>query len=125
MVSCYGIAPWRAANGAKGSTIATPFRLTLQCLLNRLEVWRSLRMDGLAIAVRRLPSIVARIEMEMELSRNGEKCGVRSRGKLAGLQVGPNSSCSKRFDGHCGSGSENWASRHVATGVTVTQAGVA
>jgi hypothetical protein len=40
-----------------------------QRLLNRLESWRSLRTDSLAVAVRRLPSVVARIEMEIEHAR--------------------------------------------------------
>jgi integrase len=40
-----------------------------QRLLNRLEIWRSLRTDSLAIALRRLPSVVARIEMEIEHAR--------------------------------------------------------
>jgi integrase len=40
-----------------------------QRLLNRIEVWRSLRTDSLAVAIRRLPSVVARIEMEIEQSR--------------------------------------------------------
>jgi hypothetical protein len=41
------------------------YRITVpvdaQRLLNRLEIWRSLRTDSLAVAVRRLPSIAARI----------------------------------------------------------------
>lgn len=37
-----------------------------QRLLNRLEIWRSPRTDSLAVAVRRLPSVVARIELEIE-----------------------------------------------------------
>jgi hypothetical protein len=37
-----------------------------QRLLNRLEIWRSLRTDSLAVAMRRLPGVVARIEMEIE-----------------------------------------------------------
>jgi integrase len=40
-----------------------------QRLLNRLEIWRSLRTDSLALALRRLPSVVARIEMEIEHTR--------------------------------------------------------
>lgn len=40
-----------------------------QRLLNRLEVWRSLRTDSLAVARRRLPSVVARIEAEIEQPR--------------------------------------------------------
>jgi integrase len=40
-----------------------------QRLLNRAEVWRSLRTDSLAVAVRRLPSVIARIEMEIEHAR--------------------------------------------------------
>jgi hypothetical protein len=40
-----------------------------QRLLNRLEVWRSLRTDSLAVAMRRLPSVVARIEMAIEHAR--------------------------------------------------------
>ena len=40
-----------------------------QRLLNRLEIWRSLRTDSLAVAVRRLPSVIARIEMEIEHAR--------------------------------------------------------
>ncbi|MBB4620114.1 DUF6538 domain-containing protein, partial [Sphingomonas abaci] len=40
-----------------------------QRLLNRLEIWRSLRTDSLAVAVRRLPSVVARIELEIEHAR--------------------------------------------------------
>lgn len=40
-----------------------------QRLLNRLEIWRSLRTDSLAVAVRRLPSVVGRIEMEIEHAR--------------------------------------------------------
>jgi integrase len=40
-----------------------------QPLLNRVEVWRSLRTDSLAVAVRRLPSVIARIEMEIEHAR--------------------------------------------------------
>jgi len=40
-----------------------------QRLLNRLEIWRSLRTDSLAVALRRLPSVVARIEMEIEHAR--------------------------------------------------------
>ncbi|MBB3877600.1 DUF6538 domain-containing protein [Sphingomonas pseudosanguinis] len=40
-----------------------------QRLLNRLEIWRSLRTDSLTIAVRRLPSVIARIEMEIEHAR--------------------------------------------------------
>ena len=41
-----------------------------QRLLNRLEIWRSLRTDSLAVALRRLPSVVARIEMEIEHARS-------------------------------------------------------
>lgn len=37
-----------------------------QRLLNRLEIWRSLRTDSLAVALRRLPSVIARIETEIE-----------------------------------------------------------
>jgi integrase len=37
--------------------------------LNRLEIWRSLRTDSLAVALRRLPGVVARIEMEIEHAR--------------------------------------------------------
>ena len=40
-----------------------------QRLLNRFEIWRSLRTDSLAVAVRRLPSVIARIEMEIEHAR--------------------------------------------------------
>lgn len=40
-----------------------------QRLLNRLEIWRSLRTDSLSVALRRLPGVVARIEMEMEHAR--------------------------------------------------------
>jgi integrase len=40
-----------------------------QRLLNRLEIWRSLRTDSLAVALRRLPGVVARIEMEIEHTR--------------------------------------------------------
>jgi len=40
-----------------------------QRLLNRAEVWRSLRTDSLAVAMRRLPSVIARIEMEIEQAR--------------------------------------------------------
>lgn len=38
-------------------------------LLNRLEIWRSLRTDSLAVATRRLPSVVARIETKIEHAR--------------------------------------------------------
>ena len=41
-----------------------------QRLLNRLEIWRSLQTDSLAVAMRRLPSVVARIEMEVEHARS-------------------------------------------------------
>ncbi|WP_460989192.1 DUF6538 domain-containing protein [Sphingobium sp. TomTYG45] len=37
-----------------------------QFILNRLEIWRSLRTDSLAVAVRQLPIVVARIETEIE-----------------------------------------------------------
>jgi integrase len=40
-----------------------------QRLLNRIEIWRSLRTDSLALALRRLPSVVARIEAEIEYAR--------------------------------------------------------
>jgi hypothetical protein len=40
-----------------------------QRLLNRLEIWRSLRTDSLAVALRRLPGVVARIEMEIQHAR--------------------------------------------------------
>ncbi|WP_218016787.1 DUF6538 domain-containing protein, partial [Sphingomonas pruni] len=40
-----------------------------QRLLNRLEIWRSLRTDSLSVALRRLPGIVARIELEIEHAR--------------------------------------------------------
>jgi hypothetical protein len=40
-----------------------------QRLLNRLEIWRSLRTDSLAVALRRLPGVIARIEMEIEHAR--------------------------------------------------------
>ena len=40
-----------------------------QRLLNRLEIWRSLRTDSLSVALRRLPGVVARIEMEIEHAR--------------------------------------------------------
>lgn len=49
-----------------------------QRLLNRLEIWRSLRTDSFAVAVRRLPSVVARIEIEIEHAR-----------AIAGLPVDP------------------------------------
>ena len=41
-----------------------------QHLLNRLEIWRSLQTDRLAVAMRRLPSVIARIEMEVEHARS-------------------------------------------------------
>ena len=41
----------------------------VQGLLNRLEIWRSLRTDSLVIALRRLPGVVAQIEMEIEHAR--------------------------------------------------------
>ena len=41
----------------------------VQRLLNRAEIWRSLRTESLTIAVRRLPSIVAQIEAEIENAR--------------------------------------------------------
>ena len=40
-----------------------------QRLLHRVEIWRSLRTDSLAVALRRLPGVVARIEMEIEHAR--------------------------------------------------------
>ena len=40
-----------------------------QPLLNRIEIWRSLRTDSLSVARRRLPSVLARIEMEIEHAR--------------------------------------------------------
>jgi len=40
-----------------------------QRLLNRLEIWRSLRTDSLSVALRRLPGVVAQIEMEIERAR--------------------------------------------------------
>lgn len=40
-----------------------------QRLLDRLEIWRSLRTDSLSVALRRLPRVVARIEMEIEHAR--------------------------------------------------------
>ncbi|PTW44576.1 phage integrase family protein [Sphingomonas faeni] len=40
-----------------------------QRLLNRLEIWRSLRTDSLAVALRRLPGVKARIEIEIENAR--------------------------------------------------------
>ena len=40
-----------------------------QQLLNRTEIWRSLRTDSLKVALRRLPSIRAQIEMEIEHAR--------------------------------------------------------
>jgi hypothetical protein len=40
-----------------------------QPLLSRVEIWRSLRTDSLTVAKRRLPSVVARIEMEIEQAR--------------------------------------------------------
>jgi len=41
-----------------------------QRLLNRLEIWRSLHTDSLSVAMRRLPSVIARIEMEIEHARS-------------------------------------------------------
>jgi integrase len=40
-----------------------------QPLLKRVEIWRSLRTDSLTIALRRLPKVVALIEMEIETAR--------------------------------------------------------
>ncbi|MCK8458700.1 DUF6538 domain-containing protein, partial [Sphingomonas faeni] len=40
-----------------------------QRLLDRLEIWRSLRTDSLSVALRRLPGVVARIEMKIERAR--------------------------------------------------------
>jgi len=40
-----------------------------QPLLKRVEIWRSLRTDSFAVASRRLPSVIARIEMEIEHAR--------------------------------------------------------
>lgn len=40
-----------------------------QALLNRLEIWRSLRTDSLAVALRRLPRVVAEIETAIEQAR--------------------------------------------------------
>lgn len=37
-----------------------------QFILNRLEIWRALRTDSLAVAVRQLPIVVARIKTEIE-----------------------------------------------------------
>jgi integrase len=37
--------------------------------MSRLEIWRSLRTDSLAVALRRLPGVVARIEMGIEHAR--------------------------------------------------------
>jgi integrase len=37
--------------------------------LNRLEIWRSLRTDSISVAARRLPGVIARIEMEIERAR--------------------------------------------------------
>jgi integrase len=41
----------------------------VQPLLNRDQIWRSLRSDSLKIALRRLPLVVARIETEIEHAR--------------------------------------------------------
>ena len=40
-----------------------------QRLMRRMEIWRSLRTDSLAVALRRLPSVVACIEIEIEHAR--------------------------------------------------------
>ena len=40
-----------------------------QRVLHRSEIWRSLHTDSLTIALRRLPRVVARIEMEIEHAR--------------------------------------------------------
>lgn len=45
------------------------FPVDAQRLLNRLEVWRSLRTDSLTVAMRRLPSVIASIEVEIERAR--------------------------------------------------------
>ena len=37
--------------------------------MNRLEIWRSLRTDSLAVAARRLPGVVAQIETQIEHAR--------------------------------------------------------
>lgn len=41
-----------------------------QRLLNRLEIWRSLRTDSLSVALRRLPSVIAGIESLIEPARS-------------------------------------------------------
>src|SRR5690606_27869656 len=41
-----------------------------QRLLNRLEIWRSLRTDSLTVALRRLPGIIAGIEAQIEHARS-------------------------------------------------------
>ena len=41
-----------------------------QRLLNRLEIWRSLRTDSLSVALRRLPSVIAGIESLIEQARS-------------------------------------------------------
>lgn len=77
---CYETATGLAqGHGSTGSQLY--YRHTVpvdaQRLLNGLEIWRSLRTNSLAIAARRLPSVIARIEMEIEHAR-----------AMAGLPVG-------------------------------------
>lgn len=58
-VGCHGICFVAFFDGNTNSTIAPLFRLTLRPL-NRLEIWQPLRTDRFAVAMRRLPSVVAR-----------------------------------------------------------------
>lgn len=70
---CYGklLRDWPKGVARRGQKLY--YRHTVpvdaQRLLNRFEIWRSLRTDSLAVAVRRLPSVIARIEMEIEHAR--------------------------------------------------------
>ncbi len=70
---CYGKLLRDLAKGLARRGRKLHYRHTIpvdaQRLLNRLEIWRSLRTGSLAIALRRLPTIIARIEMEIEHAR--------------------------------------------------------
>lgn len=65
-VSCYGICPVAWFDGATNSIIATPSQWMHSDSLIGSKYGSSLRTDSLAVAMRRLPGVVARIEMEIE-----------------------------------------------------------
>ncbi len=77
---CYGILLRDLPRGVFVRAGRFYYRRTLpievQRLTGRLEVWRSLRTDSRRTAMRRLPAVIAEVELRIEIARNGHGLSV-------------------------------------------------